>query len=48
MEAVRYKFRKKKLDLEEYLDAVRSLANDQFMAMAKRRKIMSLVSSHNR
>lgn len=48
IEVVRSRFRKKKISLEEYLDAVRTLSNQQFMSMAKRRKIMSVVSAHNR
>lgn len=48
MEYVKARFRKKKISLEEYLESIRTLSSYQFMSMSKRRKIMSLVSAHNR
>jgi hypothetical protein len=48
MDIIRGQFRKKKMELEEYLDSVRTLSNQQFMSMAKRRKVISVVSAHNR
>lgn len=48
MEVIKDRFRKKKLDLNEYLEAIRSLSNTQFTCMAKRRKIMSVLSANKR
>jgi hypothetical protein len=48
MDVVKYKFRKKKINLEEYLDSIRTLSNYQFMSMAMRRKIMSAISALHR
>lgn len=48
MEYVKSRFRKKKITLEEYLESMRTLSSQQFTSMSKRRKIMSLVSAHNR
>lgn len=48
IDVVKAKFRKKQISLEEYLDSVRTLSNYQFMSMAKRRKIMSVISAYNR
>lgn len=48
MEIIKAQFRKKKLETDEYLDAIRTLSGQQFWAMAKRRKVMSMVSAHNR
>jgi len=48
MEYMKKKYRKKKVDLGDYLDSVRTLSDTQFMCMAQRRKIMSMVSAHSR
>lgn len=48
MEIVKQQFRRKKFEIEEYLDAIRTLSNQQFWSMAHRRKVISVVSAHNR
>ena len=48
MDLIKASFRKKKLALDDYLEAVRTLSNEQFMSMAKRRKIMSMVKAYKR
>eukprot|EP00345_Euplotes_harpa_P008279 CAMPEP_0168332848 /NCGR_PEP_ID=MMETSP0213-20121227/9221_1 /TAXON_ID=151035 /ORGANISM="Euplotes harpa, Strain FSP1.4" /LENGTH=305 /DNA_ID=CAMNT_0008336989 /DNA_START=185 /DNA_END=1103 /DNA_ORIENTATION=+ len=48
MEIIKERFRKKKISLDDYLESVRSLANQQYMSMAKRRKIISVLSANKR
>ena len=48
MEIIKERFRKKKIDLDAYLDSIRTLSNEQFMWMAQRRKIMSVLSANRR
>ena len=48
LDAIKEQFRKKKITLNEYLDGARSISETQFMCMAKRRKIMSVISANKR
>ena len=48
MDIIKDRFRHKKITLDQYLDAIRNLSNEQFMCMAQRRKIMSILSANKR
>lgn len=48
IDMLKSRFRKKKISLDDYLESVRSLSNQQFMSMAKRKKISLIISAHNR
>ena len=48
LDVLKEKFREKEITFDEYLNAARILSDTQFMHMAKRRKIMSVLSANNR
>ena len=48
LDAIKEQYRKKKITLSKYLEGVRSISDIQFMCMAQRRKIMSVLAANKR